>query len=150
MNKEKQEIWLPPTTREATRDGSVCAPWLITWIFNLHVSRARCCLKQVFAVETHVFPTFSRNHGEHVRSRLVFLFYPETRRPPGHVRTGLAQVDATDFRAAKAGLPGIDSLDMWPFLTGSSAEFGPSCRICWTSFTICWMLNQRKVSIIYP
>ena len=30
----------------------------------------------------------------------------------------MAQVDLTDFRAANAGLPKIDSLDVWPFLVG--------------------------------
>ncbi|CAJ1355173.1 unnamed protein product [Effrenium voratum] len=34
----------------------------------------------------------------------------------------MAQVDVTDFRAANAGLPKIDSLDVWPFLVGEVPE----------------------------
>ena len=63
MNKGPQGIWLPPTTREATRDDSVCAPWLITWIFNLHVGGARCRLKKIlqtkFSRQRHMFSPLS-------------------------------------------------------------------------------------------
>ena len=34
---------------------------------------------------------------------------------------GLAGVDATDHRAAAAGLPPVDGVDMWPLLSGARA-----------------------------
>jgi arylsulfatase I/J len=34
----------------------------------------------------------------------------------------LAGVDPTDHKAAKAGLPPIDSLDLWPYLSGAAAQ----------------------------
>ena len=34
---------------------------------------------------------------------------------------GLAGVDPTDHRAAQAGLPPIDSLDLWPLISGANA-----------------------------
>ena len=36
-----------------------------------------------------------------------------------HTLAGLAGVDATDHAAASAGLPPIDSLDMWPLVSGA-------------------------------
>ena len=35
-------------------------------------------------------------------------------------RTGLAGVDPTDHAAAAAGLPPIDSFDLWPLLSGAN------------------------------
>eukprot|EP00662_Eupelagonemidae_sp_cell21_P020489 gene20490-13827_t len=34
----------------------------------------------------------------------------------------LAGVDPTDHKAAAAGLPAIDSLDLWPYLSGAAGE----------------------------
>ena len=35
---------------------------------------------------------------------------------------GIAGLDPTDHRAAAAGLPPIDSLNVWPYLTGKVAS----------------------------
>jgi arylsulfatase I/J len=63
---------------------------------------------------------------------------------------GLAGVDPYDARAAAAGLPPVDSLDMWPMLSGAPPPPAPAIALTTYHDTLCAGANATSPRTSFP